>query len=286
MTMPLRRACGLKGVHMSWTHAPGRIRIMRWPALAAILVALTGCGGIKQPNLAPSANEMPTAPLVTAGDPSAMLKVARAARQAGDIPAAVHAYQNLVAAKSVTQEVLVEFGDVLLQAGSPDDAIDVYSQVGKNSPARLDALIGMTKAYLILTEPAKALEYADQARALDAQNTRVLIDRGVALDTLGRHAEAQDSYRSVLAFAPRHVAARNNLALSLALAGQFDEAITLMGPLVRSSTATPQVRENMAVIYALKGDADRAATLSRVDLDEGVTQANLSFLAAVRETKH
>lgn len=143
----------------------------------------------------------------------------------------------------------------------------------------------MTKAYLNLAEPAKALVYADEAQALDAQNTRVLIDRGVALDTLGRHTEAQDCYRSVLATTPRHVAARNNLALSLALTGKFDEAIALMAPLVRSSTATPQVRENMAVIYALQGDADRAAVLSRVDLDEGVTQANLSFLAAVRVTK-
>jgi hypothetical protein len=41
----------------------------------------------------------------------------------------------------------------------------------------------------------------------------------------------------------------------------------------------------MAVIYGLKGDADHAATLSRVDLDEGATRDNLAFLAAVRLPK-
>lgn len=118
---------------MSWAHSPGRVRAMGWSALAATLILLTDCGGIKPPNLLPSANEIPTAPPVTAGDPTAMLKVARATRQAGDIPAAVQAYRNIVNSKSVTADVLVEFGDVLLTAGSPDDAIDIYSQVGKTS---------------------------------------------------------------------------------------------------------------------------------------------------------
>jgi Flp pilus assembly protein TadD len=86
----------------------------------------------------------------------------------------------------------------------------------------------------------------------------------------------------VLRAAPRHVAARNNLALSLALTAQYDQAIAIIAPLARSSVATPKVRENMAVIYGLMGDTDRATTLSRIDLDEGATQANLTFLAAVR----
>ena len=107
----------------------------------------------------------------------------------------------------------------------------------------------------------------------------------LALDSLGRHAEAQALYRRVLSVTPRHVAARNDLALSLALTGQYDEAIALIGPLVRSSTATPRERENLAIIYGLMGDGDRATMLSRVDLDEGTTRANLAFLAAVRGTK-
>jgi Flp pilus assembly protein TadD len=105
------------------------------------------------------------------------------------------------------------------------------------------------------------------------------------LDSLNRHSEAQDCYRSVLNVSPRHLSARNDLALSLALTGHFDEAVAMITPLVRSASATPQVRENMAVIYGLMGDADHAAMVSRVDLDEGTTQKNLAFLAAVREPK-
>ena len=51
--------------------------------------------------------------------------------------------------------------------------------------------------------------------------------RGVALDLLERHVDAQACYRAVLASTPRHVSARNNLALSLALSGQFAEALDI-----------------------------------------------------------
>ena len=90
------------------------------------------------------------------------------------------------------------------------------------------------------------------------------------------------SYRAVLATTPRHVSARNNLALSLAVTGQYDEAVALLTPLARSSAATPRIRENLALIYGLMGDADRAAMLSRADLDDGSIRANMEFIAAVR----
>jgi Flp pilus assembly protein TadD len=72
--------------------------------------------------------------------------------------------------------------------------------------------------------------------------------------------------------------------LSLAITGQFPEAIALITPLARSSSATPRTRENMALIYGLMGDSDRAASISRIDLDEGTTRANLAFLDAVRRS--
>ena len=217
-----------------------------------------------------------------AGDAGPSLRFARAARDAGDLASATRLYRTLVAEKSASPEVKVEFGEVLLTTGMSDDAIDMFSQVPAGSSSRLGALLGLTKAHLALSEPAKALEYADQALAQAPRDERVLVDRGVALDTLGRHAEAQASYRAVLATTPRHVSARNNLALSLAVTGQYDEAVALLTPLARSSAATPRIRENLALIYGLMGDADRAAMLSRADLDDGSIRANMEFIAAVR----
>jgi Flp pilus assembly protein TadD len=241
---------------------------------------LAGCSGPTYPDMLPFHSE--GLKQITPGDTGPSLRFARAARDSGDLAAAMRLYKTLVAMKSVDPEVRVEYGEVLLAANMPDDAIDSFSQVPAGSPAHLGALLGQTKAYLTLGEPAKSLEFADQALALAPSDERVLVDRGVVLDSLDRHAEAQASYRAVLAAAPRQVSARNNLALSLAVTGQFDEAVALLTPLVRSSEATPRIRENLALVYGLMGDADSAAMLSRSDLDDSSIRANLEFMAAVR----
>jgi Flp pilus assembly protein TadD len=273
---------------MSGTKAPNQGGAVRWAVLVAIVIPLGAIviplGGCTDANsnltFAKETHELPAR-----GDSGSALRMARATRSGGDLASSVLLYRNIVATGAATDEVKVELADTLAESGASDDAIDIYSQVGAKSSARLLALLGMTRASINLGEPAKALAYADAARSLGSQDARVLVDRGVALDSLNRHAEAQECYRAVLSSTPRHVSARNNLALSLALTGQFDEAVALMAPLVRSPSATPRVRENMALIYGLMGDVDHATKVSRIDLDESATRENLAFLAAVRETK-
>jgi Flp pilus assembly protein TadD len=138
---------------------------------------------------------------------------------------------------------------------------------------------------MALGEATIALTYADKALKLAPGDTRVLVDRGATLDALQRHAEAQASYRAALAIAPRNVPARNDLALSLALTGQFSEAIRLIAPLARSSTATPKIRENLALILGLSGDDASAAKVSRMDLDAVSTADNLTFFDQARTAK-
>jgi Flp pilus assembly protein TadD len=50
------------------------------------------------------------------------------------------------------------------------------------------------------------------------------VDKGVALELLGRHTDAQDLYRQALAVSPIDVSIRNDLALSLMLQGRRQEA--------------------------------------------------------------
>jgi len=210
------------------------------------------------------------------------LRLARAARANGDLASAINLYLSVVAIKPASPSIVVELGDTLVDAGSMDDAIDVYSKVDQSSPAWLGALLGLQQAYLKLGESEKALRYSEQATLLAPLDQRVLIGRGVTLDLLGRHTQAQASYRAVLAGAPHDIAARNNLALSLALTDQFADAIEIMTSMARSSTATPRIRQNLALIYGLAGDVPHAGALSRVDLDASTTAGNLRFFEMAR----
>ena len=85
-----------------------------------------------------------------------------------------------------------------------------------------------------------------------------------------------------LAVSPFDVAARSNLALSLAMTRAYDQAIQIMTPIARAPSATPRLRQNLALIYGLKGDAPAARALSRTDLTVQQTDGNLQFFAMVR----
>lgn len=192
-------------------------------------------------------------------------------------------YRNVLARRPNDAAVQVELADTLLEVGLMDDAIGLYSAVDSRSPSAGEAEFGLARAQLQLNQPVRALAHMDRAVALSPANPRVLIGRGVVLDRMGRHAEAQASYRSALVQEPRSVAARSDLALSLAFTGQYDQALEILEPIARSAGSTAQDRQNLAFVYGLKGDRTDALALSRVDLDEASAQANAKFFDYARQ---
>jgi Flp pilus assembly protein TadD len=210
------------------------------------------------------------------------LRLARAARAAGDLASAINVYRSIIASGPGHDEVIVELGDVLLDAGALDDAMDAYEKVGADAAAKLGAELGLARASLKLAQSEAALAHFQKASDLAPEDVRCLVGLGVALDLLDRHDEAQQKYRAVLKLQPRHVAARNDLALSLALTGRYPDALEILAPLAMSSTATPRIRQNLALIYGLMGDARKAVAMGRMDLDEAGAEANQRFFQRVK----
>ena len=106
---------------------------------------------------------------------------------------------------------------------------------------------------------------------------------GVLYDHLGRFEDAQNSYGAALEFSPRNVSVLNNLSISLAQAGKLDEAISLLIDLVNSEYANPQVRQNLALLYGLKGDLAEAMSLANEDLPPETVAQNLEAFRMLHE---
>jgi Flp pilus assembly protein TadD len=122
----------------------------------------------------------------------------------------------------------------------------------------------------------------DRALASNPRDARALVGRGVAYDRSGLHEQAQASYAEALAIEPENVSAQNNLALSYAFAGQFAKAVEILHPMATAPGATPQVRQNLALVYGLMGNSELAASISRRDLDEATVRANLRLYEILR----
>jgi Flp pilus assembly protein TadD len=85
---------------------------------------------------------------------------------------------------------------------------------------------------------------------------------------MGRHPEAQESYRRAQALAPDAISVANNLGLSLLLDGRPEEARAVLEPLARRSDAPQRVTANAAISLAATGDeAGARAMLGDPDAD-------------------
>jgi Flp pilus assembly protein TadD len=73
-----------------------------------------------------------------------------------------------------------------------------------------------------------------------------------------------------------------NLALSLALSGQYGEAVAVLTPIALDPAATPGERQTLAMIYALQGDNKAAERIARLDLDPQSAQRQLAYYDTLR----
>lgn len=110
---------------------------------------------------------------------------------------------------------------------------------------------------------------------LDPSNNRAGLSFALTQIALGRPAAAVGQLEQM---APNAPAA--DVGLALALAGQPRRAIELLEPAARSPSATPRIRQNLALSYALAGDWRRARAIAAQDLSPADIDARMTQWAS------
>ena len=245
------------------------------------LTGLTGCEVMPSLHLDPLSvsGRDGNAPVVSF---EATMRIAAATRGAGDFGNAVNLYRHAAEMQPYNPEPLIALGDTMIDMGKIDEAIANYNAALKMLPTSQPALRGLAKAYLRTGRPdlaGKPLAVAFQGAPNDP---KLLLLIGVADDFIGQHAEAQSRYQQGLQLAPGDRSLTLDLALSLALSEKFDKAIALLRPLAGATTASPQERQTLALIYGLKGDEKSAREIARRDLDATAVDHNIAFYDTLR----
>lgn len=152
-------------------------------------------------------------------------------------------------------QALIGAGKAALALGDTQSAAGFFGRAEEVWPSSPMPQIGKGAALAHEGNGAGALPFFTRAQQLGAGVLSFGLERGLAFDLLGRHAEAQSDYRAVLTGADGDEA-RRRLALSLAISGNKAEAISILGPLMaRGDAAGARVR---ALVLALSGDAEGA----------------------------
>ena len=211
-----------------------------------------------------------------------VMRIAAASRAAGDFANAVGLYRHAAAMEPSKPEPLDALGGTLMDMGKVDEAIVNFNAALKLSPHDGEGLRGLARAYLKTGRPDLAgapLALAFQDSPNDA---KLLMLIGVGDDFIGQHASAQQRYRQGLKLAPADRSISLDLALSLALSENFDQAIAILKPIAQAPGATAQERQTLALIYGLKGDQNAARLAALVDLDPASVDHNLAFYESLR----
>lgn len=213
---------------------------------------------------------------------AALMRIGKAARNGGDYSNAVAVFRRAAEVEPRLPDPFVAIGDTLLALGSVDEAIVAYNSALARDQTCLPALQGLAKAYVQTGRPELALAPLNQALALSPDDPKLVVLLGVVEDIEGRHSQAQLDYRRGLQRAPGDPALTVDLALSLALSGDYPNAIAVLQPLATAASATAQERQTLALIYGLEGSVGEAARLGRVDLDEVAVEHNLAYYQTLR----
>lgn len=148
------------------------------------------------------------------------------------------------------------YAGALARAGEPAAAEAVVTAGLAQSPEHPGLLVELARIRVRGGQAEVALALFDRAARLepgaDAEE-----GRGIALDLLGRHHEAQAAYRAALTLSPERVSVQNNLAMSLLLTGQVGEALALLEPLAQRRDAPARVNNNLAIARTMLGGAPR-----------------------------
>ena len=262
-----------------WLGAKFRVGVR--PLAVAGLLVLVACTGPLERELG-----------VLNEDSESLMRVAANARNAGDPRAAIPIYQRAAKLSPESPAPLIALGQTLNELAAYDEAADAWTDALFLAPSNVTALTGYGVTLTGLNQPHLARAKYENALAVLADpegvvaanfDVRVLRNGlGVVYDMIGEAGLAQASYRAGLAVDPNDLNLSNNLGLSLALSGQYSEAIAVLQRAADHPRAGAKHRLNLALAFGLAGQTEDAARIARLDLEEQLVLQNLSYYHVIR----
>ena len=204
-----------------------------------------------------------------------------AERQHRYASAAVH-YRRLTELNPRDAGVTLGLARNLRYVGSSNDAVLILKASSLLEQERL-LQFELVKAQIASGLLSDAEENLTALEKVAADNWELYALKGLIYDHTGRFSDAQRLYNEALQFSPRNVSVLNNLSISLAQSGKLDEAISLLSELANSEYTNPQLRQNLALLYGLKGDFVKASSLASEDLPPETVAGNLATFQMIHD---
>ncbi|HEX4137650.1 MAG TPA: tetratricopeptide repeat protein [Bryobacteraceae bacterium] len=150
-------------------------------------------------------------------------------------------------------------GDTALRGHKLDVAVQQYSRLVTSKPNSAFDHLRLGDAYLQKGDTQQAVSEIQTAKNLnpkDAQSNAML---GLALNKVGKDADAEQAYKAALALQPQNALVKNNLAYLMAeKGGNLNDALRLAQEASRQQPDNTTLADTVAFIYLKKNLPDSA----------------------------
>jgi Flp pilus assembly protein TadD len=218
----------------------------------------------------------------TLRSPEALITMGDTTWRGGDVAEAARFYQAAVKAAPKDPLPAFRLGRALQVMGAFEAAADQFRKVLELKPGDGEAKRQLANTLISLDDPEGSIKLYREVIAKSG-DPRAFNGLGVAFDMTGKHKEALAAYRAGLAKQPDSLSLKNNLALSMAIAGQYENAAKVLRNVASDPRATARHRQNLALVYGLAGHDSEAARVARVDLDAPSVKRNLDYYNWLRQ---
>jgi len=190
----------------------------------------------------------------------------------------------LLSIKKAPEELpaYIELARTLEQEADYDKAGNVYAGVLNKKPDYLPAMIGQGRLKRQQGQAEEALAILMQVNSIAPTNAAGLNELAITLDTLGKENLAEKYYLAIVELRPELAAAYNNLGFNYLLQKNYPEALSAFQKAYSKDPKNMKVLNNLATVYALTGEEEKALDIFERVLDKPAAYNNLGYLYLVQ----
>jgi len=214
-----------------------------------------------------------------------LVQTAVAAEQSTDYEAAAGHFANLYEKNPEDLGLLLGLARNLRYIGTPKRALEVLEQAKGVDRRAAPFLVELGKVQIASGRAADAKKTLRDVAKKTPDDWEIYSSLGIADDLLGDFRSARRNYEKALELSTGNAIVINNMALSAALSGDLDRGISVLESAPSALRDNPQLRQNLALFYGVRGDAERAETLARKDLEIDAVRNNLAVYSKIRSRR-
>lgn len=178
-------------------------------------------------------------------------------------------------------DAAIAYSAALRKISSNDEAVKVMTRIANANPEHPGANLEAGKTLVEAGRAFEAVRYLEKAAELAPQDWRPFSAYGVALDQIGEHKLARTKYDMALVFVPDSPMVMSNKGMSYALDGDLEQAKAILRGAASMRGADARIRQNLALVLAMKGEMREAERLARSDLPPQIADANIDYFRAL-----